>query len=295
VSLNQPDLDLIADYVGGALDGTPDEQRVGDRIRSDAEWARAYADLTAAFGAVSSDLRAFGATPERMPDDVWAGLEAALSSASTAPNGEFASGQRPKEPPTFTAPRDNRPPSRHAARRRRWATPVVAAIAVLFALSLTIFALKVPTRNFGDSGSTGADAPAAVGGAPVLQRASGRDYTDETLVLATDFGVAYAASAGGRAATAEDSAKAPQVAPSYAAPVPPALSSLTIPSNLGRCLDAVTAIMPGQVLGVDYATYERTPAVIVVVRTPDDSRWVGVAAADCGNGGAHLLAQKRLD
>jgi hypothetical protein len=292
VSLNQPDLDLLADYVGGALDGTPDEDRVGERIRSDAEWARAYTELIAAFGSVSGDLHALGAESEPMPPDVWARLEAALSSPQ-AP----AAAQPPA--PVFTAPRDNRPPSRSAARRRRWAAPVLAAVAVLFALSLGLVLTHpfVSYQNDKPSSDSGGAAAPAAGGAPVLQRASGRDYTDETLVLATDFGAVPGAIASPATPqfSQEDSAKtSTKSLQSFASPVPPALTSLTAPDALARCLAAVSAVIPGQVVGVDFAAYRGIPAAIVVVRTPDDARWVGAAGANCGESGAHLLAQKRV-
>lgn len=293
MSLNQPDLDLLADYVGGALDGTPDEQRVGERIRTDAEWAQAYADLVAAFDTVSSDLQAFGSAPEPMPLDVWDRLEAALSSASTASGPPSANGDHPKAPPEFTAPRDTRPPARAAARqRRRLALPALAAVAVLFVLSLGIFAVKgLPQLTGGGSDKsapTSAEAPAASGGAPLLQRSSGRDYTYDNLVLATDFGSVTASAP-------MDSGKSAQSTWSnYASPVPRALMPLTMEDRLSRCLNAVASIMQGQVLGVDYAMYQHQPAAVIVVRTPDDARWIGVVGADCGNQGADLLAQKRL-
>lgn len=301
MSLNQPDLDLLADYVGGALDGTPDEERVGERIRSDAEWAAAYADLVSAFDNVSSDLRAYGRPAEPMPDDVWARLEAALSSESTVPP---AYGDRapsfdglPTAPPVFTAPRDNRPPGRAARRRRHVQLPVLAAVAVLLVLSLGVFALKnfAPLGTSQDSGGKAADAPAPAAAGPLIyQRASGRDYTEDTLVLATDFG-SVPFSSNGQSESLSDKSARVNTSASYASAIPPALEPLTVADRLAKCLEAVTAVMPGQVLGVDYATYQRTPAALIVVRTPDDARWVGVAGADCGNKGADLLAQKRLN
>jgi hypothetical protein len=170
---------------------------------------------------------------------------------------------------------------------------------VLFALSLGLilthpFVGNQNDKPAGDSGS--AYAPTAAG-APVLQRASGRDYTDETLVLATDFGAVTSgiASPATPQYSQEDSGKAPtKWLQSFASPVPPALISLTAPDALARCLAAVSAVIPGQVVGVDFAAYRGTPAAIIVVRTPDDARWVGAAGANCGESGAHLLAQKRV-
>lgn len=297
MSLNQPDLDLLADYVGGALDGTPEEERVGERIRTDAAWARAYADLVVAFDGVSTDLSALGASPEPMPDDVWQRLEAALSS----PEAAAAYATPPKYPPTpeFTAPRDNRPSARARVRKRhRWVAPVLAAVAVLFAVSLG-FALRsgVATKDSTMSTGSPAEAPQAAAARPVQLRSSGRDYTDQTLVLATDFGSVPLASAPEDPATDRangETSKIPNTAQSFSAAVPPVLGRLLNQDALARCLQDVSGIMPGTVLGVDYAAYNHSPAAVVVVRTADDGRWVGVVGAGCGVNGADLLAQKRL-
>jgi hypothetical protein len=303
VSLNQPDLDLLADFVGGALDGTPDEQRIGERIRTDAEWAQAYADLVVAFETVSADLQTFGAAAESMPDDVWGRLEAALSSATP-------SAGPPKQAPSpqFTAPRDNRPPARRRAKRRRWMLPVLAAVAVLAALSLG-FALRGPLMDNNSATHDAASAPdlsapqiESQGGVPtILRRSSGRDYVDGTLVLATDFGSVDSQQVAPQSAStktdgfnATSGAAVPKTADSYALPVPAELRRLTDPAALDQCLRYVAQVIPGTVLGVDYATYKHKPAVLVVMRTSDEARWVGVVGADCGIQGADLLTRQRI-
>ena len=40
------DIDLLADYIGGALTGTPEESAVAARIAGDPDWQAAYASLT---------------------------------------------------------------------------------------------------------------------------------------------------------------------------------------------------------------------------------------------------------
>jgi hypothetical protein len=299
VSHGKPDLDLIADFVGGALAGTPQERSVGDRIRTDPEWAGAHAELVAALDRVSADLRAFGSDDEPMPDDVWTRLEAALSEPA-----------EPEPIPIWRpmgGPADNRPPSRTARsstrRRRRWMIPALAAVVVLFALSLGIAALRPffqggsgTNAGLGRTDTSGAQAPMSAG-APVLQRSSGRDYTDDTLVLATDFGALPFPSSVDtqKSATGNESVvPGPGVQLNYAVPVPAALTRLTSPDALARCLAAIATTAPGQVLGVDYANYRGTPAAIIVIRTADDARVVAVAGANCGEGGPDLLTQKRV-
>jgi hypothetical protein len=72
------DLDRLADFVGGALDGTPDAAAVRTLIDTDPAWAAAHADLVAATSAVSADLRAVGSRPHAVPEDVAGRLDAFL-------------------------------------------------------------------------------------------------------------------------------------------------------------------------------------------------------------------------
>jgi hypothetical protein len=76
------DIDLLADYVGGALDGTPDKARVADLIVDDPAWRDAHALLAGGVATVGLQLSTFGAVPEPMPADVFARLDAALTAAS---------------------------------------------------------------------------------------------------------------------------------------------------------------------------------------------------------------------
>ncbi|MFG3698907.1 hypothetical protein ACGF5C_13470 [Micromonospora sp. NPDC047620] len=82
------DHDLLADYVGGALDGTPDEARVARLVDEDAAWAEAYALLAPALASVRADLAAAWAGPApEMPTDVTDRLVAALANAPAPDTG----------------------------------------------------------------------------------------------------------------------------------------------------------------------------------------------------------------
>ena len=164
------DIDLLADYVGGALDGAPEHATVAALIVRDPAWRAAYDALVAGVAAVGSGLAALGATAEPMPADLAARIDAALAApvaggrdheipAETGPGREAATGRRGK-PATgrrreaatgpsgqaATGPSGeaaNRPsggaatgPSGGAAttgrrRRMRWAVPVAVAAALL--------------------------------------------------------------------------------------------------------------------------------------------------------------------
>lgn len=290
--VNQPDLDLLADYVGGALDGTPAATDVGERIRTDIAWAAAHAQLVTAFGDVSTRLRELDEQPGPMPAEVWTRLEAALAAEEPLPAAAPpASAQRP----VHRAPADNRPAGRAATRRRIWA-PVLVGLAIFAALGIGVSVLRplvTGSQNEGAADSK-AGAPAAGQATPVLAVSTGRDYTDSTLVQATDFGNASALSARSGAAESNGRSQTPSPLWSFASPVPTDLSRLATPDALNQCLQAVSGVLPGDVVGVDFARYAGTPALIVVIRSADDSRWVGVTGPDCGRNGPDLRISKRV-
>jgi hypothetical protein len=84
------DLDRLADFLGGALDGTPDEALVRHLVASDPAWARAAESLTGAQAAVTRDLRGLAAAEPRMPADVTDRIMAALAAAGRGAGAETA-------------------------------------------------------------------------------------------------------------------------------------------------------------------------------------------------------------
>ncbi|MEU7903830.1 hypothetical protein [Actinoplanes sp. NPDC049118] len=88
------DIDLLADYVGGALDGTPDEAVVAALIADDPSWRDAHDLLCGGVAAVTTQLQSLGSVPEAMPADISARLDAALAEASTESASPLAAGPR---------------------------------------------------------------------------------------------------------------------------------------------------------------------------------------------------------
>ncbi|WP_446217568.1 hypothetical protein [Micromonospora sp. IBHARD004] len=83
---SEVDHDLLADYVGGALDGTPEQVRVARLIEEDPAWAGAYAALAPAVQLVRADLADWAAAPvPDMPLAVADRIAAALAGAGPAP------------------------------------------------------------------------------------------------------------------------------------------------------------------------------------------------------------------
>ncbi|MPZ27825.1 MAG: hypothetical protein GEV12_15805 [Micromonosporaceae bacterium] len=86
------DWDRLADHLGGALAGTPEEAEVANLVATDPSWSRAAAELSEALAAVVADLHAFPAPPA-LPDDVAARLDTALRAAGDS----LASDEAPAE------------------------------------------------------------------------------------------------------------------------------------------------------------------------------------------------------
>lgn len=118
------DHDLLADYVGGALEGTPSQDEIARLVAVDPAWKSAYEQLTAALTATAADLGRLRDTAEPMPADVVERISEALA------------------PPARSKP---------FIHKLRWAVPVaVAAAAIGFA------AIKLPVATM----TQGTGAPA---------------------------------------------------------------------------------------------------------------------------------------
>ncbi|MBM0205702.1 hypothetical protein JNW90_23805, partial [Micromonospora sp. STR1s_5] len=75
------DVDLLADYLGGALDGTPQQDEVAHLVAADPSWAEAYALLAPALTEVRTDLTRWAEPSPEMPSAITDRLLAALASA----------------------------------------------------------------------------------------------------------------------------------------------------------------------------------------------------------------------
>ncbi|MGS2618482.1 hypothetical protein ACVCAH_28725 [Micromonospora sp. LZ34] len=76
---SEVDHDLLADYVGGALDGTPEEATVARLVAEDPAWSAAHALLAPAVADVRAGLAGWGEAPEPMPPTVTDRILAALA------------------------------------------------------------------------------------------------------------------------------------------------------------------------------------------------------------------------
>jgi hypothetical protein len=288
--LSEVELDLLADFTAGVLD--PDHSdRVARLIATDNRWATAHSALVDADRAVRSDLRAI-AGPIEMPPDVSDRLDATI--AGLADQSRRAS-LRPVAVPA-------RP--RHAARPAGWRrvglTVVgVAAAAIALVVGFTVVtSLQRPQLGANSasgpenlSDARGPEAQSLPLGPPTIH--SGRDYQPGTLgQLAQGQREApqaaapaptppppAAAGGGTKASTTSDSA--------FAAPGSP-LDRLGNPQALQACLAAIDRVHAGTPSLVDFAEFQGTPALVVVVQQPTRVIAVVVGPA-CGQGSANEL------
>ncbi len=282
------DLDLLADYLGGALEGTGAGQRVAGLIRTDPAWRSGHDSLVEADRAVRTDLSSLATDTPPMPTDVLFQLTAALRAADPAADGATGS----SAPVHSLAEHANRTARWRQARwrRARWVMGAAAAV-VLFALAglATASGLFRSSQSGNDRASSGQNQaraatsappggamtpkhapamPPAQGSTPVT--ASGTDYTRTTLpdVQHQTFG------------------GAPNLNQQSRNQVPASLQRLTVPQELDRCLSSVTSSYPGSPQLVDYARFQGEPALVVVLRSSRSGqmRYV-VAGPDCSSAG----------
>jgi len=320
------DVDLLADYVGGALDGTPEADRVAALVAASPEWASEHELLVAALAATADDLAEYAAAAaEPMPAAVSERLLAALaaegpldaSAPSPAAGPEVDDTTFPASPGRRSAdggarldqraPADGRPggadgghagPARNRRRRRRWATwaaPVLVAAAVAGFAGVWINQASETANTAADSAGSSAVSPES-GGAPARAPASvlGAPAVPQAASGRDYTGAQVAGGFRGSRATASTpgSTMSEDQEGSAAQSVDPSLRRLTAPAALSICVEAIAQAHgqgPITVQAADFASYEGQPAVVVFFTDAAGARWGWAAGPDCGPAGADTL------
>lgn len=279
---SEVDLDLLADYVGGALDGTPEQATVERLVAEDPAWARAHSELTSSMATVQADLAGWGAAAEPMPSEIADRVAAVLTDRESRPALTVVPGERPA--------------ARHRSRRRwpGWATPAAVAAGLLVAAGFGISVLG--SAGDQDSAGTGEAAvardnaaegpPQAMADATQQLVASGRDYRGDT--LGGQQAPVTAAQTGKRVfAEGEPGALV----------VPAALRRLTGADALSACLNAIARDHDRgatTVQAVDYASFEGAPAIAAFFTDGNGERWIWVSGPECGVTGSDTRASARI-
>jgi anti-sigma factor RsiW len=303
------DIDLLADYVGGAL-SDDDEATVARLIADDPRWQEAYETIAPGMASVQASLREFESEP--MPADVVARLDAALASPIAEPTPIDPALVTPVEPHLepvrsgdrhlTVVPGDSSRPVRRR-RKWRWAAPIAAAAGVLAFAGVGIDYLA------GDSTQSTADSSAGAGSAaenaPMIASdsagglvtapgdeqilASGTNYVRAT--LGTRAGQMAPAPAESGEARKSSSLGNDGVAPSQ-------LQRLRVRAALMACLESIARENNGgpiTVETVDYARFQGSPAVVVHFSAGGQS-WAWASGPACGTpvAGADRLLRVRV-
>jgi hypothetical protein len=303
------DIDLLADYIGGALSGTPDEAAVATLIADDPAWRAAHRELNAGMTAVRAELGRF--TPEPMPAELADRLDTLLTAPAAAPSaiteptpiaadlaappvphlavvrGADGVGDGAHAVPDEMSSRRDRGIRARAGRRMRWATPIAIAAGVVAFVGFGLDYLAGRSGGLSDSAVTGTaghaenqarddsgGAPAAPAGLRTLE--SGTDYSPATL---PDEPAMQALSApdGG-------SSKTQQGPERSSAGADDPLGRLRLHAALQACLNAIeeeNAAGPISAQTVDFATFNGAPAVVVRF-SAQNGFWAWASGPACG-------------
>jgi hypothetical protein len=267
------DHDLLADYLGGALDGTPEHEQVSALISTSPGWRQAAQDLTLALASVSEDLHLLSGYPEKMPVDLADRFDVLLASPEMSPQPA----KNPRDPLAERTVQRTAPAKRQ--RWRKWTVPVAVAVAMgsFFVLRNTpmvgstfggttqqpVTAERMPQ----DSALT----PESASSVPTT--ASGREHSRTSL----------------RQFSSLPSESTFSQTPDYASPLSGGpgiaqqseLDRLRDPLALQKCLTFVRVALPGAITLVDYSSFEGSPALVISI-TSQGKGWTFVAGPSCG-------------
>ena len=287
---SEVDIDLLADYIGGALAGTPDEPVVAALIADDPAWQAAFESLSGGMAVVGAALA--GLESEPMPADLAARLEATFTTpvdAAPAPHLTLVRDDPVREEPLGEKATPDRVRGGKAAprpgRRLRWAAPIAVAAGLIAFVGFGLDYLSgrqtqsdsntsSAAAGSAQKDSAGLAAPAAPAISQIL--VSGTDYTSAT--LATEPVQPMTAAEPGATPTQRKTTS------EAAAGVEPALQRLTAQAALTDCLSAIeqrNADGRISVDSVDYARFNGSPALVVRF-TADNGRWAWASGPACG-------------
>jgi anti-sigma factor RsiW len=287
------DIDLLADYVGGAL-SDDDEATVARLIADDPRWQEAYETIAPGMASVQASLQEFESEP--MPADVIARLDAALASPIAEPTPIEPALVTPAEPHLepvrsgdrhLTAvPGDSSTPARRR-RRLRWAAPIAAAAGVLAFAGIGIDYLA--TNDSPQSTSDSSAAGSAAENAPMIASDSAGGLVPapsdkQILASGTDYLRATLGARSGQVMGAPAESSESRKSTGLSTDAAPELQRLRPRAALTACLEAIAQENNGgpiTVETVDYARFEGSPAVVVRFSAGGQS-WAWASGPECG-------------
>jgi hypothetical protein len=282
------DFDLLADYVGGALDGTPEHGRVAALVADDPAWRAAHHELMQGMATVGAELGALGGTPEPMPADLAARLDEAFTTAARSDADELGAPSRPRlEAVPGGASESRRARVRkNGLAKRRWVAPLAVAAGLIAFVGFGLDYLSGLHRSSSDKAASSSAGRAESAPMMATDRAPGSAGLMAALPPAVDIrssGTDYHDITLGGPAGASKKALVPAPNAATGSSVDP-LARLRPPDALLGCLDEI-ALQNGAgtitVQSVDYARFDGSPALVVRF-TAANGTWAWASRADCG-------------
>lgn len=295
------DGDLLADYLGGALDGTPQQEEVARLVSTDPAWVEAYAQLAPALTEVHASLARWAEPSPEMPQAIVDRISAALAAAEPTSGHRVDTATPPAVPaqggagrrPAIRTTRASAGPGRRWREVVRHGRPVAAVLVAIAAVTLGLNQLARSSSQ--DTSGTALDRPASapegVAGAdparttgPPLR--SGTDYSPQ--ILGNEQGTMQGAPSPSRA-TGNTPGTQPEVdAGGSRRPMGDGLDQLarlTGEAALKTCLTTVTTEHGNGPLVVDvldYARFQGEPALVIRFTDATGARWAWVSGPECG-------------
>jgi hypothetical protein len=324
-SLDDSDLDRLADHIAGVLDPLASSE-LATLIATDPRWSAAFAELTAAQETLPLVLAEEAArTAEPTPDHVLARIHDAVARTSTID----ASTVEPMRPVRIASTRTTSAPTGPARRRtaaRRWLPRLAGAAAVVVlcgGMVKLVQGSSITSSPSAESAVRPGAAPIAVApsrqlgagasGSTIGELATGTDYRLDTLAPLTRALLHIAPPpAANSAVVGPGSDASTRNQPLQAQPAPSvpggafsasdlasrgltALSRFLGDTALAECTNDVSQSHPGRTIFVDFAKFDGYAALILIVEAPEGGLTAVAVSPKCGlGGGADELGAARV-
>ncbi len=298
------DIDALADLLAGRPD-------IDGHLPGCAECSARLAELRSAQTGVSAALAALAPTP--MPADVAARIQAALRTADEAEATQPAEAPAilPAGPPDAALPADphmgatvttlpaDLPGRREGQDRRRYLFAAAAAVVLLVGGLITIPQLRGGTSHSPIAATAGRPGSAGLG--DLRRNNTGTNYGKDDVALKAALPALLRGDApAGGLSRADSSARALPSQPRLngqagVKPVGDPLATLRQPIGLASCLAALLPPNDLRVLALDYASFQGSPALVVILPSSVAGKVdVFVVGATCAQADEKLLFFTRL-
>ncbi|GAA0476685.1 hypothetical protein Aca07nite_88300 [Actinoplanes capillaceus] len=278
--LNEAEADMLADFIGGALEGTPEASTVAELIATDDCWRQAYLEMGRSVQEVVRQLERLHAS-EPMPNEIAKRIHSVLEGAREPNDSDqlwaVAMWQRVSARLALSVRR---------IRHRRLA---LAGAASMFAAILSFGIYAIDPKQ---AGNTGAEVGASGSRADSAPNFSGRvtfsgtDYSAHSLAQrAKEFSEPPSSPEENKDQSASTMADSGSSLRSGSDPLPASLRRFEDHSALESCLDEIRKSLSDASItihAVELSRFQGAPAVVVFMTDQSGMQTFWVSGAECG-------------